>query len=45
MRIDGHCLGYNDKIAHNLILWEPKLGMINRGRYTYIDNLKEDTDL
>ena len=47
MRIAGHCLRHNDEIAHNLILWEPKFGRINGGRqkYSYIDNLKEDTDL
>ena len=47
MRIAGHCLRHNDEIAHNLILWEPKFGMRNPGRkkYSYINNLKEDTDL
>ena len=47
MRISGHCLRHNDEIAHNLILWEPKFGRSNRGRqqYSYIDKLKEDTDL
>ena len=47
MRIDGHCLCLNDEIVHNLILWGPKFGRINRGRqqYSYIDNLKEDTYL
>ena len=47
MRITGHCLRHNDNITHNLILWEPKFCRRNRGRkkYSYIDNLKEDTDL
>ena len=47
IRIAGHCLRHNDEIAHNLILWESQFGRRNRGKqkYSYIDNLKEDTDL
>ena len=47
MRIAGHCLRHNDKIANNLILWGPKFGRRNRRRhkFSYIDNLNEDTDL
>ena len=47
MRIAAHCLCHNDEIAHNLILWELKFGRRNLGiqKYSYIDNLKEDTDL
>ena len=47
MRINDHCIRHNDEIVHNLILWEPKFCRRNRGRqcYSYIDNLKEYTDL
>ena len=47
MIISGHCwsLHHNDEIAHNIILWKPKFGTRNGGRYSYIENLKEDTDL
>ena len=43
----GHCLLHNDDNYYNLILWESKFGRRNHGRqsYSYIDNLKEDTDI
>ena len=47
MRIAGQCLRHNDEIAHNLMLWELKFGRRNleKQKYSYIENLKEDTDL
>ena len=47
LRIAGHCVRHEEEIAHHLILWEPTRGNRGRGRraVTYIDNLKEDTNL
>ena len=47
MRLAGHCIRHTTKMAHNLVLWEPTRGKINRGRQTvtYINCLKEDTCL
>ena len=47
LRLAGHCIRHEEEIAHQLVLWEPKRGQRNRGRraVTYLDNLKEDTNL
>ena len=42
LRIAGHCVRHEEEIAHHLILWEPTRG---RRAVTFIDNLKEDTNL
>ena len=47
MRLAGHCIRHEEEIAHQLVMWEPKRGQRSRGRraVTYLDNLKEDTNL
>ena len=46
LRLAGHCIRHTDKLAHNLILLNPKNGIRNRGRQpmTFIDILKNDCD-
>ena len=47
MGLAGHCVRHPELVASNLILWEPKHGIRNRGRpaTTYIDTLRRDTGL
>ena len=47
MRIAGHCIRHTEEEASKIVLWQPKRGVPNRGRRhtTFIDNLKEDTNL
>ena len=47
MKIAGHCLRHPDEVASKLVLWEPTMGRMNRGRraVTFIDTLKNDTGL
>ena len=44
--IAGHCIRHNEEAAHNLIFWEQNVKR-KQGRraVTFVDNLKEDTDL
>ena len=46
LRLSGHCIRHNDKLAHIIILWTPKNGILNRGRQprTFIDILKNYCD-
>ena len=43
MRIAGHCARHSDEVAHDVLLWQPQLGM-KRGRpkKTFVDCLLED---
>ena len=45
MRIAGHCARHQEEVAHDLLLWSPTMGSVNRGRrpLNYIDCLLEDT--
>ena len=47
MKIAGHCVRYTDEACHDLIFWQPINGKRNIGRQpiTFIDNLKNDTEL
>ena len=46
LRLAGHCIRNTDELALNLMLWNPKNGLRNRGRQstTLIDILKSDCD-
>ena len=45
MRLAGHCIRHEDKIANKLVLWQPNDGQVKRGRQkiNFIDVLLQDT--
>ena len=47
LRFIGHIWRKKDEIAHKFLLWEPVHGSrkVGRPRYTYVDQLRDDTGL
>ena len=47
MRLAGHCIPHTEEKANKLILWLPTEGKTRSGRrrFTYVDNLLQDTGM